>query len=139
MTPEQKATFVKLMNEAQHTTLCLMGWTGCLGDVKGGKQLSQYFMKWIDIAHMALNCAIDDSTENWDTLQKDLTDVAVVPIQGMQSALREYAKTAGIVVEPSTVSEKLEISAWKKASLTEIEKILAQIKNHEQALKEKKS
>lgn len=135
MTPEQKATFSKLMAEAQHTTLCLMGWTGCIGDMQGGKQLSQYFMKWIDIAQSALTCALDDSVGNWDLLQKDLTDVAVIPVQGMQSALREYAKKLKIAVEPSKVSDTLEISAWKKASLTEIETMLAQIKNYKQGEK----
>lgn len=128
---------IKLLDEAQHTTLMLLSWAGEF-DVQKMKSkssnvdLSAYYLKWIDIARLAIanmSDPIDDTVKK--TLIDDLAVIAIVPIQGMQVAMKAYAKQLNVVIpefETTKTSKIGDISEFKKIAIAELEKAIELLK-----------
>lgn len=123
-----------LLDEAQHTTLLLLSWAGSF-DMKAMKSksasidLSPYYLKWIDIAKMAianLKDPIDDTVKK--TLIDDLATIAIVPIKGLQMAIQTYAKHMNIVLPESNSSKIDDITEFKKIALVELEQAMELLK-----------
>lgn len=126
---------VHLLEEAQHTTLLLLSWAGSF-DMKTMKSksssvdLSPYYLKWIDIAKLSLanmKDPIDDTVKK--ALIDDLATIAIVPIKGLQMALRTYAKHAGVDLPESNSAKIDDISEFKKVALAELEQAMILIKD----------
>lgn len=134
----KKEHLLKLLDEAQHTTLLLLSWAGSFDAKKKGPSanadLSPYYLKWIDLAKTAVHNMKDDID---DTAKKQLIDdmvtIAVVPIQGMQHAMRIIAKQAKVELPESKLIGIDDISEYKKVAIAELEHCIEVVK------KEKKS
>jgi hypothetical protein len=125
---------VHLLDEAQHTTLLLLSWAGSF-DMKAMKSkstsidLSPYYLKWIDIAKLALanmKDPIDDTVKK--VLVDDLAVIAIVPIKGLQMAIKTYAKHLNIDLPEPSSAKIDDISEFKKVALVELETAMALIK-----------
>lgn len=125
---------IHLLEEAQHTTLLLLSWAGSF-DMKGMKSkssnvdLSPYYLKWIDIAKLSIanmKDPIDDTVKK--ALIDDLATIAIVPIKGLQMAIRTYAAHLKIELPPSNSSKIDDITEFKKVALAELEQAMTLIK-----------
>ena len=123
-----------LLDEAQHTTLLLLSWAGSF-DMKSMKSkstnidISPYYLKWIDIARLAISNMkdpIDDTVKK--TLIDDLATIAIVPIKGLQMALRTYAKHMKVELPESNASKIDNITEFKKVALVELEQAMELLK-----------
>jgi hypothetical protein len=130
-----KAQLLHLLDEAQQTTLLLLSWAGSF-DLKAMKSksssidLSPYYLKWIDIAKMALanlSEPIDDTVKK--TLIDDMATIAIVPIKGMQMAIQTYAKQLNVVLPESKASRIDDITEFKKVALAELEEAMVLLKD----------
>lgn len=127
-----------LLDEAQHTTLLLLSWAGSF-DMKSMKSkstnvdVSPYYLKWIDVARMALanmQDPIDDTVKK--TLIDDLATIAIVPIKGLQLALRTYAKHLNVDLPESNASKIDDIGQFKKTALAELEQVMEILKKKQE-------
>lgn len=123
-----------LLEEAQNTTMLLLSWSGTF-DMKTMKSksssvdLSPYYLKWIDIATITLanmKDPIDDTVKK--QLIDDLATIAIVPIKGMQMALRVYAKSLNVELPESQTSKIDDISLFKKVAIAELEQTMEVLK-----------
>lgn len=129
---------IHLLDEAQHTTMLLLSWAGSF-DMKTMKSkssnidLSPYYLKWIDVARMALanmHDPIDDMVKK--ALIDDLATIAIVPIKGLQMALRTYAKSMNVTLPESKASKIDDITEFKKVALAELEEAMGLLKPKDQ-------
>lgn len=129
-----RAHLVHLLEEAQGTTLLLLSWAGSF-DMKAMKtksssiDLSPYYLKWIDIAKLSvanMNEPIDDTVKK--ALIDDLATIAIVPIKGMQIALRTYAKSLNVELPPTQTTKIDDITTFKKVAITELEQAMEILK-----------
>jgi hypothetical protein len=126
---------VHLLDEAQHTTMLLLSWAGSF-DMKTMKSkssnldLSPYYLKWVDIARLSvanMHDPIDDTVKK--ALIDDLATIAIVPIKGLQMALRTYAQNMKIDLPESKASKIDDITEYKKVALQELEQAMDLLKN----------
>jgi hypothetical protein len=92
--------------------------------------LSPYYLKWIDIAKLSvanMKDPIDDTVKK--TLIDDMATIAIVPIKGLQLALRTYAKHVGVELPESNSSKIDDIAEFKKVALAELEQAMVLIKD----------
>jgi len=135
----KKEHLLKLLDEAQHTTLLLLSWAGSFDAQKKGPSanadLSPYYLKWIDLAKVAVNNMKDDIDDaSKKQLIDDMVTIAVVPIQGMQYAMRMIAQKANVALPESKLNGIDDISEYKKVAIAELEHCIDTLKK-----KEKKS
>lgn len=133
-----KEHLMHLLDEAQHTTLLLLSWAGTF-DLKSMQSkstnidVSPYYLKWIDVARMALanmNDPIDDTVKK--TLIDDLAVIAIVPIKGLQKALQTYATHLGVALPESAANKIDNITEYKKVALAELESAMAILKTKQE-------
>lgn len=140
-----KDHLIHLLEEAKHTTLLLLSWAGTF-DTKTMKSkstnidVSPYYLKWIDVAQLALanmQEPIDDTVKK--TMIDDLAVIAIVPIKGLQTALRTYAKHLNVEL-PETATNKIDdITTFKKVALAELEAAMGLLKTKHDEKEGKKS
>lgn len=132
-----------LLEEAQGTTLLLLSWAGTF-DLKAMKSksssvdLSPYYLKWIDIAKMAvanMKDPIDDTVKK--ALIDDLATIAIVPIKGMQMAIKTYAKNLNVELPESQTNKIDDISQFKRVAIAELEQAMELLKKAQPPLENK--
>lgn len=135
-----RAHLIHLPDEAQHTTMLLLSWAGSF-DIKTMKSkssnvdLSPYYLKWIDIARLAIanmQDPIDETAKK--ALIDDLATIAIVPIKGLQMALRTYAKMMNVDLPDSKATAIDDITEFKKVALAELEQAMMLLKDKQDKL-----